>query len=98
MWDNPRTLNLAAGVLVGLAVLVFTLAGVQLLLRSELFPLRALQVSSPLKHTTKSEIAAAVNGRFGGNFFALELTEVRAALEQIPWVRSVAVRRIWPDT
>ena len=97
MWDNPRSLNLAAGVLVGLAGLVFALAGVQLLLRAELFPLRQLEITSPLKHTSKSEIDASLKGRFGGNFFALQLAEVRAGLEQLPWVRSVQVRRVWPD-
>jgi cell division protein FtsQ len=97
MWDNPRILNLAAGALVGVAGLGFALAGAQWLLRSELFPLRELEVRSALLHTTKPEIEAALQGRVGGNFFALQLSEVRAALEQLPWVRSVQVRRMWPD-
>lgn len=33
----------------------------------------------------------------GRSFFATDLAEVKAALEQRPWVESAAVRRVWPD-
>ena len=97
MWDNPRLLNMAAGFFVGIAVLVFALAALLALTRSELFPIRELVVSSEMQRTTKQEIEAAVRGRVSGNFFAAPLAEVRAALEALPWVRRAAVRRVWPD-
>jgi cell division protein FtsQ len=97
VWDNPRLLNSAAGVLVGLASLGFAIAGLQLLLRSELFPVMRLELRSPLANTTKAEIEAATHGRVTGNFFAVELAAVRGALETLPWVRRVDVRRVWPD-
>lgn len=97
MWDNPRLLNLAAGALVGIAVFVFLVAGVVLLLGSALFPVTKLQITHALAKTTKEEIEAATRGRIGGNFFAVAPAEVRAGLEQLPWVRRVSVRRIWPD-
>lgn len=97
MWDNPRLLNSAAGVLVGLAALAFAVAALQLLLRSELFPVMRIEVRTPLVNTTKAEIEAATKGRVSGNFFAVELAEVRSALESLPWVRRVDVRRVWPD-
>ena len=97
MWDNPRLLNLAAGFLVGLAALAFAVAGVALLLGSALFPLRQIEINRPLQKTTKAEIEAALRERVGGNFFALSLAEARAALESLPWVRRVGVRRVWPD-
>jgi cell division protein FtsQ len=97
MWDNPRTLNLAAGVLVGLAALAFALLAVQLVARSQLLPLRHLDVTTPLKHTQKADIEAVLAGRIAGNFFAVQLGEVRAELERLPWVRRVSVRRVWPD-
>ena len=97
MWDSPRALNLLAGFLVGLAVLVFGAAGMLLLLRSELFPMHEIVVSTPLGKTSRAEIEAKVRGRVTGNFFAASLADVRAALEQLPWVRRVEVRRVWPD-
>src|SRR3979411_2894166 len=96
MWDNPRLLNSAAGLLVVVAELLFAFAGLQLLLRSPLFPIRALACSPGLKHTTPQEIEVAVRGRLASNFFAVELSGIRAAIEQLPWVRRVTVRRVWP--
>lgn len=97
MWDNPRLLNAAAGCLTALALMVFVVAGLQLLLQPTLFPLREMTVRGPLAHTSRAEIERAAQGRVGGNFFALDLAQVRAALESLPWVRRVEVRRVWPD-
>lgn len=95
MWDNPRILNLAAGFLVGLAVLAFAASGLWLLARSGLFPVRHVEITTPLANTTRREIESAVRVR--GNFFVASAAELRSALEQLPWVRRVSVRRVWPD-
>lgn len=97
MWDNPRLLNAAAGALTALSLVVFAIAAMQLLLRSPLFPLREVQLGGALAHTTRAEVEQAVRGRIEGNFFAVDLSQMRAALEQLPWVRRVQVRRLWPD-
>ncbi|MDH4173138.1 MAG: FtsQ-type POTRA domain-containing protein [Betaproteobacteria bacterium] len=97
MWDNPRLLNAAAGALTALALMVFAVAAMQLLLRSAMFPLREMTVRGALAHTSRAEIEKAAQGRVGGNFFAVDLAQVRAALEGLPWVRRVEVRRVWPD-
>jgi cell division protein FtsQ len=96
MWDNPRLLNIAANTLIGLAALLFAFAGLQLLLRSPLFPLKEIVVRGELKNANAAEIENAVDGT-GGNFFALDLAAVRERLEQVTWVRRVDLRRVWPD-
>jgi cell division protein FtsQ len=97
MWDSPRLLNAAAGFLVGLSLLVFGFAGVALALRSPLFPLRTVEIVTPLKQAPRESVERAVRESIGGNFFGARLDEVRRALEQLPWVRSVELRRTWPD-
>src|SRR5258708_25551956 len=97
MWDTPRLLNMAAGALVGVAALAFSVARSWLLMRSELFPVREIEVKTALQKTSKQEIQAAVADRIRGNFFAVSPAEVRAGLEKLPWVRSASVRRVWPD-
>jgi cell division protein FtsQ len=96
MWDNPRLLNMAANALVGLAALIFAYAGLQLLLRSPLFPLREVVVRGELNNASREEIANALDG-IGGNFFSADLAAVRGRLEQVGWVRQVDARRVWPD-
>jgi cell division protein FtsQ len=97
MWDNPRLLNAAAGFLVGIALLAFGVAGMQLLLRSPLFPVRTVEIVTPVAHVTREQIEDALEGRIAGNFFAVDLDAVRAGMEALPWVRRAAVRRLWPD-
>jgi len=96
MWDNPRLLNSTANFLIALAALLFAYAGLQLLLRSPLFPLREIVVRGDLKHADAAEIESAADGA-GGNFFAVDLAALRARLEQVTWVRRVDLRRVWPD-
>lgn len=97
MWDNPRQLNMLAGFLVGVSLLIFTLAGLQLALRSPLWPIREVEIRGELQHTLRSEIEAALYQRVNGNFFSVDVAEVRGALERLPWVRRAAVHRVWPD-
>jgi cell division protein FtsQ len=97
MWDNPRLLNAAAGFLVGLTVLACTLAGANWLLRSSLFPVRVVEVSTPLEHVSRKDLQSVLAHYAAGNFFAARIDEVRAAAEQVAWVRRASVRRVWPD-
>jgi cell division protein FtsQ len=96
MWDNPRLLNLTANALFGLALLLFAYSGLQMLLRSPLFPLKEVVVRGELKNANREEISNALDG-IGGNFFAADMGAVRGRLEQVGWVRGVEARRVWPD-
>ncbi len=96
MWDNPRLLNATASALTGFAVLIFAYCALQLLLRSPLFPLRDVVLLAEPQNADRVEIANALDG-VGGNFFAADLAEVCARLEQVGWVRRVEARRVWPD-
>ena len=42
-------------------------------------------------------MSAALEGRIAGNFFGLDLADVRRELAKLPWVRRVEARREWPD-
>jgi cell division protein FtsQ len=97
MWDNPRLLNLAAGTLFGIALFVFAIVGLALLLSSPLFPVSEIELTHSLGQTTREEIEAAARAHLRGNFFAAAPAQVRAGLEQLPWVRRASVRRVWPD-
>jgi len=59
------------------------------------FPLTRVDLKGNFEKTSKAELEAALP-RISGNFFAADLAEVRASVERLPWVRHVAVRRVWP--
>jgi cell division protein FtsQ len=97
MWGKRRLLNLAAGMLAGLALLGCAGVGVLALMRSAAFPLRGIELTGAASHVTRQQVEAAVRGRLAGNFFSVDIGAVRAAVEGQPWVRRATVRRVWPD-
>jgi len=97
MWDKPRLLNAAASALSALAATLLMLAAAQMLSRSTLLQLREVTVRGTLAHTDRDQIARATQAAVAGSFLATDLGRVRGALEQVPWVRRVQVRRVWPD-
>jgi cell division protein FtsQ len=97
MWDNPRLLNALAGFLVGLVVLAFALVGVNWLLRASPFPIRSIEVVTPLKNASGAQLQALLAREGRGNFFAAPIDPLRGAIERLPWVRSATIRRVWPD-
>lgn len=61
------------------------------------FPLRTVEICSPLKHLNEAELKASVSPFLDKGFFALDVQAVQACLKGLPWVQSVDIRRVWPD-
>lgn len=89
-------LTLVAGILSGMAMLAACLGTAYWLLLPERFPVSRVVLKGELRNTSAAQIEAALP-RVAGNFFALNIAEIRAGLESLPWVRRAAVRRVWPD-
>ncbi len=76
------------------------LAGVWLragLIGAEQWPVRWLDVEGELHRTSASQIRSAAYGPVSSGFFAADLAQVRAEVEQLPWVARAEVSRQWPD-
>lgn len=94
---DVRAMNIATVAVAG-ALLIGLLAGALLwLVRSPLFPIRAVQIESELARNSLPTIRANIATRLAGNFFSVDLQAGRAAFEAVPWVRRAVVRRVWPD-
>lgn len=61
------------------------------------WPLRQLRIDGPFDRVSTAQVQAAVRPHAAPGFFAVRLDEVRAAVEKLPWVGSVDVRKRWPD-
>jgi cell division protein FtsQ len=85
------------GALAGLFLLGAAFAGLYWLAMSDRFPVNQVDIKGELRSTTRAQIEAVLP-RASGNFFALDLAEVRSGVERLPWIRSVALRRVWPAT
>jgi cell division protein FtsQ len=89
--------SLIIGIFAGFAVLAGAFGALDWLLTPERFPVARVELLGALKNTSPAQIEAAIPP-ISGNFFALDLAEVRAGVERLPWVRRVTVRRVWPAT
>ncbi|MES2299017.1 MAG: cell division protein FtsQ/DivIB [Pseudomonadota bacterium] len=101
MWHDVRALNAAASALVALAVLSCMAAGMWWVSQRPMFTVRQIRIESiddvELKHVNHLTVRDGALARITGNFFTVNLEQVRTAFESVPWVRRASVRREWPD-
>lgn len=84
---------------------LFVSAAVQWVVHRPYFVLRQIKVvakpEQTLQFVTVPAIRANAIPRLGdvmrGNFFTVNLGQVRQAFENVPWVRKANVRRVWPN-
>ena len=78
------------------AVLAGGVWGTAWLMAPDTFPLESVYFDSRLEHVRETDLREALDGRLDDGFWALDLDAIRASLEELPWVETAAVRRIWP--
>lgn len=62
------------------------------------FAMRTIDVVSPVRHVSETQVRLVAERHVRGTFFTVDLDRVRDALEKLPWVREAQVARRWPDT
>lgn len=97
-WNRPDWMNLVSDLLILVASVMLGLAAVKVAIRVPLFGLREVQVVSPLSHVTRAQLEYVAASALNGNFFTVDLEGGRKAFENLPWVRSASVRRVWPGS
>lgn len=97
MWDKPQMTNWLANLLYAVAAVLMLYAVFFLLVQLPVFPLRQIDVNGQLGHVNREQVKLIVQQEMRGNFFTLDIKEIRGAFEKLPWVRKVNVRRRWPD-
>ena len=50
-----------------------------------------------LQHVNQALVRTQVLSHLNGNFFSVRLDQARKAFEELPWIRSASVRRVWPN-
>ena len=96
MWNKPHLLNALADLLILAASAALLAAAAVWLVRVPSLPVQQVVFAEPLAHTRRGEVEQVLPAALKGNFFSLNLEAVRGALEKLPWVRKVEVRRVWP--
>ena len=101
-WHDTRLLNSVANALFATALAALLGASLWWVSQRPMFAIQQIRVEAepghPLRYVHEPVLRTVVGDRVGGNFFAIDLQEVRAAFEAVPWVRRATVRRVWPNS
>ena len=98
MWDNAALLRNIASALIGFSVLAVLYGAVYYIVHLPgLFPLRSVQLSAAPQRVVAEEVLAVARSEVNGNFFTVDIEHLRQSLEKLSWVRSVTIRREFPD-
>ncbi len=55
-----------------------------------------VRIVGSLRWVSPHELKRAIAGRLRGGFFRVDIDAVRESALEVPWVRDVSVRRVWP--
>lgn len=105
MWNNYQLLSLCANLLLVIVALAIIYAINLRYIKLPVFPLKEISVegidrhnpdNGQLRKVTFQQIEQIVRNNITGNFFTVNLSAVRQALSELPWVRTVQIYRDWP--
>ncbi len=101
MWHNVRALNAISNTCLVMFFLAVGAGIVSWLIQKPVYALQTVKVQSAngetLRHVNALTVRSIALPNIKGNFFTVDLNEVRRAFEAVPWVREASVRREWPD-
>ncbi|MGA7982969.1 MAG: cell division protein FtsQ/DivIB [Chromatiaceae bacterium] len=60
-------------------------------------PVRVVTVKGEVRHLSRERLVQSVLAHLRGGILTQDLSELKGAVEAMPWVRSASLRRVWPD-
>ena len=97
MWASPRRLNALALLFVLSAAVMLAAGTAAWAVRQPVFALHRVVIDGNLARASGAHLERVIREELRGTFFTLNLAAARASLQRVPWVKSVALRRQWPD-
>jgi cell division protein FtsQ len=98
MWDNAALLRSIANALFGFSACAVLYGAVHYVTHLPgLFPLHSVRLMAAPQRVDTADVLQVVRNEVKGNFFTVDIKQLRQSLEKLPWVRSVNIRREFPS-
>ena len=63
-----------------------------------LLPINSLYVTGNIANMDRQDLKQTVKNQVNAGFFAVNVNQIKIAVQKLDWVQSVSVRRVWPDS
>jgi len=60
-------------------------------------PFKSVSIQGEFQYLDRADVERRVEDYLDGGFVSLDMDNLRAAINELPWVADVAIRRQWPD-
>jgi cell division protein FtsQ len=79
-------------------LLLLAVAGALVLRDLYARPISSVRIAGEFVNVSRQALQRVVNEFLPSGFFELDVEAVRQAASEIPWIRRISVRRVWPDS
>ena len=86
------------GVFFIIIFITLSVYGMKYMLNPNTLPIKNVKVEGVFNRLSQNELKVNVINNIQGGFFNINVDKVRLALLNMPWVRNVTVKRVWPDS
>lgn len=106
MWDSHNLLRIISNIMFAMVAIAAVYVISLRFVKPIFFPLEQVNIQviaginsvndSGLQHVTNEDIETLINNEITGNFFSVDLNNIRELFIRMPWVRDAKVEREWP--
>ncbi len=64
----------------------------------ERFPITAVKVTANFEHVSREKLEERLSIYTNASYFSIDLSRLESVILSDPWVESVSIQKIWPDT
>ncbi len=97
MWDNPALMRSVSNALLAFSTFALLYGAISYAVHLPgLFPLHSVQMRAAPQRVMTEDLLQVMRSEVDGNLFTVDIERLRLALEKLPWVRSVSIRREFP--
>ncbi|MFZ2541244.1 MAG: cell division protein FtsQ/DivIB [Gallionella sp.] len=98
MWDSAALLRNIANTMLAFSAIAVLYGAVYFVMRlPEVSPLRSVRLTAALQQVAMEQLLQVLRTEVQGNFITMDIDRLRLSLEKLPWVRSVNIRREFPN-